>query len=84
MQYADMIGTAAGVLTTSAFLPQVIKVYRTRHTKDLSLFMYIIFLMGISLWTIYGMVTHSTPVIVANSITFVLASYILVMKLIYK
>ncbi len=84
MNKANLFATIAGICTTVSFLPQVVKVYRTKHTKDLSLPMYVIFVCGVLLWFIYGIFISSWPVIIANGVTFVLASYILAMKLRYK
>ncbi|MFA6170402.1 MAG: SemiSWEET transporter [Candidatus Margulisiibacteriota bacterium] len=75
------LGIAAGTLTTAAFLPQVIKTISTRHTKDISLLMYVLFSVGLILWTIYGLQLGSWPVIIANSVTLVLAFTIIYLKL---
>lgn len=80
MNHVTLIGWLAGALTTISFLPQVVKVWRTRHTRDLSLPMYLIFLVGLSLWTYYGVLTRSVPIIVANSVTLLCCIYIVVMK----
>jgi MtN3 and saliva related transmembrane protein len=78
---ADAIGLAAGVLTTLAFVPQVIRVWRSRSARDLSLSSFAIFTAGVALWLVYGLVVGALPVIVANAVTLVLAGAILVMKL---
>lgn len=77
----SLIGFAAGVLTTGAFLPQVIKPWRTRSTKDLSLPMWTALFIGIVLWVIYGIMTDDLPLIVANSVTLSLATIVLVLKI---
>lgn len=77
----DLIGSIAATLTTTAFIPQAWQVWRTRHTKDISLGMYAIFTSGVALWAIYGMMIVSWPVIIANCITLVLAGAVLVMKI---
>lgn len=77
----DWIGSIAATLTTTAFIPQAWQVWRTRHTKDISLGMYAIFTSGVALWAIYGMMIDSWPVIIANCITLVLAGAVLVMKI---
>jgi len=84
MSGITLLAGLAGVCTTVSFLPQVLKVYRTKHTKDLSLPMYIVFSIGVLFWAYYGMVIHSWPVIIANAVTFFLSLYILIMKLKYK
>ena len=78
---ADLLGTAAGTLTTVAFVPQVARAWRTKSVADLSLWMLLAFASGVLLWTLYGVVTKAMPLIVSNSITFVLALTLLVMKL---
>lgn len=80
----DLIGIAAAILTTVSFLPQIIRIHRTHHTTDLSLFMYIIFTIGVALWLLYGISIRSLPVIAANCVTLALAGYIIIMKIRYK
>jgi len=84
MEYRDIIGTIAAFCTTISFLPQVIKAYRTKRAKDLSLPMYMVFLIGVAAWFYYGIITASLPIIVANVVTFGLASAIVAMKIKYR
>lgn len=77
----DWIGSIAATLTTTAFIPQAWQVWRTRHTKDISLGMYAIFTSGVALWAVYGVMIASWPVIIANCITLLLAGAVLVMKI---
>lgn len=77
----DWIGFAAGILTTIAFLPQVILTWRTRRATGVSLGMYAVFTSGTALWLIYGIGIGSAPVVVSNGITLVLAFCILAMKI---
>jgi MtN3 and saliva related transmembrane protein len=77
----DLIGTLAGVLTTAAFVPQAVRVWRTRSARDISLWMYLVFLLGVVLWLIYGVLIGSVPVILANVATFALALFILIVKI---
>lgn len=77
---AEIIGGLAAFLTTASFLPQAIKVLRSRETEAISLAMYSMFTMGVTLWGVYGLMTMQWSIIVANAITIVLASVILVMK----
>ncbi len=81
MNVTDWIGTTAAVLTTAAFIPQTWKIWRTRHTADISLSMYILFTLGVALWLIYGVLLGSWPIAMANSITLLLAGMVLAMKL---
>ena len=80
MNYNFYIGNTAAVLTSTAFLPQVLKVRRTRHTKDLSIVMYVTFTIGVALWTIYGVILGEWPIILANSFTLLLSGYLLYLK----
>ncbi len=77
----ELVGFVAATCTTVAFLPQVIKIWRTRRTEDISLSMYIIFSAGVALWLAYGLFISAWPVVVANAVTLVLALFILAMKL---
>ncbi|HVS26042.1 MAG TPA: SemiSWEET transporter [Burkholderiales bacterium] len=81
MVFDNILGFVAGILTTLAFVPQAWRVWKTRSVKDISLGMYIIFTSGVGLWLVYGIVIHSLPLILANSVTFVLAAFILIMKI---
>jgi MtN3 and saliva related transmembrane protein len=81
MDTTDWIGSAAATLTTSAFIPQAWKIWHTRHTADISLGMYALFTLGVTLWLIYGILMTSWPIIVANSVTLILAGVVLAMKI---
>ena len=76
-----MVGLVAGLLTTLAFVPQVWQVWKSRSARDLSLPMYLIFASGVALWLVYGLMTGVLPIIVANSVTLVLAGAVLAMKI---
>lgn len=79
-----IIGLLAGSLTTIAFLPQVIKTWKTKSTKDISLGMFLTFCTGVLLWIIYGILVKDIPIVIANIATLTLASTILWFKLKYK
>jgi MtN3 and saliva related transmembrane protein len=81
MNTVQLLGLAAGSLTTAAFLPQVLKTWKTRSAKDLSLGMFSLFCLGVALWLIYGWIVQDVPVIAANLITLLLASTLLYFKL---
>jgi MtN3 and saliva related transmembrane protein len=78
---AEWLGTIAATLTTVSFLPQAIRTIRTRETHAISLWMYLLFVVGIACWFGYGLALGSWPMIVSNAITFVLAATILALKL---
>ncbi len=77
----EIVGLVAGGLTTLAFLPQAVKVWRTRSTADISLVMFVLFCIGVALWLIYGAMLGSLSIILANAVTLVLALSILVAKI---
>ncbi|BAI88643.1 hypothetical protein B9T07_06130 [Limnospira fusiformis CCALA 023] len=77
------IGLLAGMLTTIAFLPQAIKTWKTKSTRDVSLGMFVIFCTGVFLWIVYGTLIKDLPIILTNVATLVLASTILWFKLKY-
>ena len=81
MASSDIIGSAAAMLTTTSFLPQAVHVLRTRDTRAISLIMYAMFTAGITLWGVYGLMTVQWSIIIANGVTLMLASLILVMKM---
>jgi MtN3 and saliva related transmembrane protein len=76
----ELVGFAAAVLTTAAFLPQTIKVVRTRDTRSISLAMYLLFTIGVALWLVYGLLIGSLPVVVANVLTLMQSGVILFIK----
>ena len=84
MEIFTIIGLAAATCTTLAFLPQAIRVIKTRQIKDLSLMMYSVFTLGVFLWLVYGILVKDAPIIIANIITGILAAIILIMKIRYK
>ncbi|MEI6429543.1 MAG: SemiSWEET transporter [Pseudanabaena sp. ELA607] len=83
MDGINILGYGAATLTTCAFLPQVLKIWRSKSTKDISLPMLLTFILGISLWFVYGILVNSAPIVVANLITLVLNLLILSFKLRY-
>lgn len=83
MDWLTVMGLAAATCTTIAFLPQVVKIARTKHTKDISLLMYCILTFGFVLWLIYGLLIQNLPIIAANSVILALAMVILILKIRY-
>jgi MtN3 and saliva related transmembrane protein len=81
MASADLLGSFAALLTTTAFVPQVMQCLRTRDLSAISLPMYLIFSLGVFLWLVYGVTINSLPVILANSFTLALSLLILGLKL---
>lgn len=77
----DTIGFISATFTTVAFIPQVVRVWKTKSARDVSLGMYALFNTGVALWLWYGLLIDSWPVIAANTITLLLAGAVMVMKL---
>ena len=73
----ELIGLLAATLTTIAFIPQVFKVIKTKSSDGLSLTTYLIFIIGVGLWLIYGLIKSSISMIIGNGITFILAFLII-------
>lgn len=84
MTAVTALGIVAGTLTTIAFLPQVLKAWRSRSTRDVSLGMFLTLCAGIVLWLIYGILIADLPLVLANGVTLCLAGTVLVLKLRYK
>ena len=84
MDLINLLGTAAGTLTTLAFVPQVLKTWRTRSGDDISTGMFLLFSSGVLLWLLYGVALSAAPIIIANSITLVLALTIILLKMRYR
>ncbi len=79
----DIFGYIAATLTTASFVPQALHTFSTKDVSGISLGMYSAFTAGIALWLAYGLMLSAWPIVIANTITLVLASLILVMKLRY-
>ena len=79
-----ILGLVAGTLTTLSFLPQLIKAWKSRSTHDISIGMFSLLAVGVTLWITYGVVKSDLPVIVANSVTLVFVGLILALKLRYR
>jgi MtN3 and saliva related transmembrane protein len=82
--FVTVLGLVAGTLTTLSFLPQLLKAWKSRSTHDISIGMFSLLAVGITLWIVYGVVTSDLPVVVANSVTLVFVGLILALKLRYR
>jgi len=80
----ELIGYFAALCTTLSFVPQAVKTIKTRDTSGISLWMYLIFTVGVFLWLVYGFIIGNHPLLIANAVTFVLAVTILGFKIKYK
>lgn len=83
MDTITLVGFVAGTLTTAAYIPQVVRSWRLKETKDISLSMLVLYAAGVSLWLVYGIWVNALPVIAANGISLVLILVLLGIKLRY-
>jgi MtN3 and saliva related transmembrane protein len=81
MDTTNLVGLSAGFLTTIAFIPQVVKIWKAKSAKDVSLPTFVAFTLGVALWLGYGILKQEPPIVVWNAVTLVLATAILAMKL---
>lgn len=79
-----LVGLIAATLTTISFVPQVLRTWRLKETRDISLWMFVLFALGIFLWMVYGFLIGDLPVIAANIVTLFLVMIILFFKLKYR
>jgi MtN3 and saliva related transmembrane protein len=78
------IGLIAALFTTVALFPQLVKIWKTKSTKDISTGMFALYCGGVLLWLVYGILLQNLPIIIANSLAFIQAVFILVFKIKYK
>lgn len=81
VDFTDIVGLAAGLLTTVSMLPQVIQSYKSKSTKDISLPYIFLLWLGLLIWGLYGFLISSLPIILTNTISFGLASAIILLKM---
>lgn len=79
--FYEIIGSIAAVITTLAWLPQILKILRERQARDISLITTSALATGVFLWVVYGLAIGSMPVIVSNSVTFLFIALIVGLKL---
>ncbi len=84
MPWVSLTGALAGVLTTIALLPQVVKTWRSRSAADISLAMFAVYFAGILLWLLYGVMLDDWPLIASNAITLFLTAVLLLLTLRYR
>ncbi|MGD0070006.1 MAG: SemiSWEET transporter [Candidatus Bathyarchaeia archaeon] len=84
MDTITIIGLIAAAFTTIALFPQLIKVWKTKSTKDISTGMFALYCGGVFLWFVYGVYLNDLPIMIANSLAFIQALIILILKAKYK
>lgn len=83
INFIEILGYISATLTTIAFLPQILKTLKTKSAKDVSMGMFVLFMSGVLLWTLYGFLTKSKPVFLANIVIFCLALTQIILKIKY-
>jgi MtN3 and saliva related transmembrane protein len=81
MDAATIVGAAAAIASTTSFVPQAVKVIRTRDTSSISTGMYLITVIGFTLWISYGVLQRAWPIVASNGVCLALSAFILAMKL---
>jgi len=84
MDTITLVGFIAGTLTTVAYVPQVIRSWKLKETRDISLSMLVLYAVGVSLWFVYGVWSDALPIIAANGISLILILVLLGIKLRYR
>lgn len=84
IDYQEFLGFIAAGFSTISFLPQVIKVWKSRSVKDISTLMYVFYCISVILWLLYGLVINSVPLIISEILTLILVAIILFMKHTWK
>ena len=84
MNWTQIIGLAAGVLTASSLIPQVVKTWKEKKAEDVSLLMLVILLTGIVLWIVYGIKREDLPIIATNSVSLLINSIMIVLRIKFR
>lgn len=82
-QFVIYIGLLAGFITTLGYVPQVVKGYRSGRMDDVSIFMPVVLMVGMTLWLIYGIMLEDIPIMLWNAVSVILNGVIIIMKLRY-
>jgi len=84
MQLIDLLGLVAGICTSSSIIPQIVKTVKTKQASDISVFMFIVLIIGNSLWAYYGLAKADIPIILTNFLSLGLDTVMLVLKYMYR
>lgn len=82
MNFTDILGFVAGICVMTSVIPQILKVWRTKKVKDISLLTFSVLTFGVALWVVYGILKKDMPIIITNSISLLL-NLIMVYFIIY-
>lgn len=83
-RFSFYIGLVAGILTSIAALPQLLKLIREKHAEDISITMFVVLLVGLALWTWYGFLRDDMPLIITNALSFAINAAVVVFSIRYK
>ena len=84
MNITQLVGISAGILTAFSLLPQLIKIIKEKKAEDVSLWMLIILMCGLVLWTIYGVMKNDLPIIATNAFSFLLNAFVIILRFKYN
>ncbi len=84
MSWTDVLGLVAGICTTVAVIPQIFKAWKTKKVKDISPGMFIVLIIGVFLWVIYGITQHDLPIIATNGASLALNSFMFYLMIRYR
>lgn len=84
MNWTIILGLAAGICTTAAVIPQLLKAWKTKKVSDVSPGMFFVLITGLVLWTIYGVIKNDLPIILTNGVALVLNSLMLYLLFKYE
>ena len=84
MDIINLVGAAGGIVSSITFLPQVIKIWKTKSAKDLSMGTLLFLVLNVSLWLIYGILTNLYPIIITNGIVLSMVFIMVYFKLTFK
>jgi len=79
----EVLGFVAGILTATAFVPQVYRAFKTRKTQDISWGLLVLYFIGIFLWLIYGIFKNDAALIFANAVSLVMSTLLIAAKISY-
>ena len=84
MDLTSILGLVAGICTTAAVVPQLLKAWKTKEVDDVSPGMFFVLITGLALWVVYGVIKNDFPIIATNGVAFLLNSLMLFLLFRYK
>lgn len=84
MNWTQVVGTVAGILTAVSMVPQLIKIIRKKEAEDVSITMLSVLLMGLALWISYGIIREDWPIIITNCFSFLVNMFTLIFRIKYS